>query len=75
MKVGVPSVFPSFANILPTSSQVPPVFHGQVAYAERSLGVDLQKDSRQLFDLVQCHGGTGESEMVSPGVMERSTQF
>ena len=30
--------------------------HSQVAYAERSLGVDLQKDSRQLFDLVQFLG-------------------
>eukprot|EP00435_Cladocopium_sp_Y103_P003805 s2639_g1.t1 len=28
-------------------------FEQKVAYAERSLGVDLQKDSRQLFDLVQ----------------------
>lgn len=28
-------------------------FEQKVAYAERTLGVDLQKDSRQLFDLVQ----------------------
>ena len=39
-------------NKPPTSCAFRPSFR-QVAYAERSLGVDLQKDSRQLFDVVQ----------------------